>query len=49
MGVCSVKDTKSMNYCLNETLRELNDIIFNCLDKIRQITHLPICNRIDNM
>ena len=32
MGVCSVNDTKSMNYCLNETENK----VFNRLGKIGQ-------------
>ena len=34
MGVCSVKDAISMNYCLNETFRQIKWHIFNRLDKI---------------
>ena len=49
MGVCSVGDTKSVNYCLNETFREKNDIIFNHLEKIGQITHLLSCDGINGI
>ena len=48
MGLCSVKDTNSMNHCLNETFREQNGIIFNRLETVGQITHLSFCDGIDD-
>ena len=37
-----------MNYCLNGTFIEQNGIIFNHLEKIDQITHLLICDGIND-
>ena len=46
MGVCSVKDTRSMNYCPNlENEMTLFSIVRK---KIGQITDLLICDGIDD-
>ena len=47
MGICSVKDTKGMNYCLNETFKNTM-ALFPIVWKIGQITHLLICDGIDD-
>ena len=49
MGMCSVKDTKSMNYCLNKTILENKMALFQLSGKkIGQITHSSICDGINN-
>ena len=48
MGVCNIKDTKSMNYCLNKTLKNKMALFSIVWKTIGQITHLSICDGIDD-